>query len=65
MLAESPEEMLAMMQQMDAPVRELVQLTIDFGTAFAQKKREDGIIDFADMEHFALQTPGDERRGWK
>ena len=55
MLAESPEEMLAMMQQMDAPVRELVQLTIDFGKAFAEKKREDGIIDFADMEHFALQ----------
>lgn len=47
--------MLAMMQQMDAPVRELVQLTIDFGKAFAEKKREDGIIDFADMEHFALQ----------
>lgn len=23
--------------------------------AFAEKKREDGIIDFADMEHFALQ----------
>lgn len=55
MLAEPPEEMLAMMQQMDAPVRELVQLTIDFGKAFAEKKREDGIIDFADMEHFALQ----------
>jgi ATP-dependent helicase/nuclease subunit A len=55
MLAESPEDMLAMMQQMDAPVRELVQLTIDFGKAFAEKKREDGIIDFADMEHFALQ----------
>ncbi len=55
MLADPPEEMLAMMQQMDAPVRELVQLTIDFGKAFAEKKREDGIIDFADMEHFALQ----------
>ena len=55
MLAEPPEEMLAMMQQMDSPVRELVQLTIDFGKAFAEKKREDGIIDFADMEHFALQ----------
>lgn len=55
MLAEPPEEMLAMMQQMDAPVRELVQLTIDFGKAFAERKREDGIIDFADMEHFALQ----------
>lgn len=55
MLAEPPEEMLAMMQQMDVPVRELVQLTIDFGKAFAEKKREDGIIDFADMEHFALQ----------
>lgn len=38
MLAEPPEEMLAMMQQMDAPVRELVQLTIDFGKAICREK---------------------------
>ena len=56
MLAEPPEEMLAMMQQMDAPVRELVQLTIDFGKAFAEKKREDGIIDFA-RQQVARQVP--------
>ena len=35
-------------------VEELVKLTIDFIHAFAKRKKEDRVIDFNDMEHFAL-----------
>lgn len=52
---QSPEEMLHDIRQMASPVHELVQLTLDFAEAFAEKKREEGIIDFSDMEHFALE----------
>lgn len=50
-----PEEMLKDIQAMASPVHELVQLTVDFMDAFAMEKREEGLIDFNDMEHFALQ----------
>ena len=39
----------------DRAVRELVRLTLEFADRFAEVKRERHIIDFSDMEHFALQ----------
>ncbi|MCP1110701.1 helicase-exonuclease AddAB subunit AddA [Ohessyouella blattaphilus] len=35
-------------------VKEIVRLVLLFGERFAKRKRELGIIDFSDMEHFAL-----------
>lgn len=52
---QSGEEMLADIRAMAPAVSQLIQLTIDFGRAFADRKREDGILDFADMERFALE----------
>lgn len=52
---QSAQEMLLDIQAMAPVVRELVDLTIDFSRAFSERKREDGILDFADMEHFALE----------
>lgn len=52
---QNPEEMLLDIQAMAPAVRELVNLTLEFGRVFAEKKREEGILDFADMEHFALE----------
>lgn len=57
------EKMLDDMQQMAAPVAQLVKLTKEFSEAFSAKKREEGILDFADMEHFALQILVDHRDG--
>ncbi len=37
------------------PIQALVQLTLDFSEAFAAGKREQNLVDFADLEHFALQ----------
>lgn len=52
---QTAEEMLHDIQAMSSPVHELVQLTLDFANAYSERKREEGIIDFNDMEHFALE----------
>ncbi len=36
------------------PVEELIDLTGKFMEAFARKKRQKNLVDFSDMEHFAL-----------
>lgn len=60
---QSEEMMLEEMQSMAVPVNQLVKLTKEFSEAFSAKKREEGIVDFADMEHFALQILVDHRDG--
>jgi ATP-dependent helicase/nuclease subunit A len=37
------------------PVSMLVDLAVDFGRRFQEKKQEKHIIDFSDMEHYALK----------
>ncbi|MCI8770892.1 MAG: helicase-exonuclease AddAB subunit AddA [Lachnospiraceae bacterium] len=49
------EGMLSDMQKMAPAVQQLIELTMDFERAFAERKREEGIVDFADMERFALE----------
>ena len=49
------EEMFRDMEAMAEPVRQLLKLTMEFSEAFAQRKREDGVVDFSDIEHFALE----------
>lgn len=51
---QTPDEMLADIKAMYPLVNELVKLVRDFSDLFASRKREEGILDFADMEHFAL-----------
>ncbi|MCI5587701.1 MAG: UvrD-helicase domain-containing protein, partial [Lachnospiraceae bacterium] len=51
---QSPDEMLKDIKIMSPVIQQLVNLTIEFADVFAQKKRDDGILDFSDMEHFAL-----------
>lgn len=46
---------VSQMKLCDRAVRELCRLTLEFKTRFEEKKRERQVIDFADMEHFALQ----------
>ena len=42
------------MKLCDRAVKELCRLTLEFKSRFDQKKREKQLIDFSDMEHFAL-----------
>ena len=37
------------------PVEMLVELTREFNRKYGEKKREKNILDFTDMEHFALE----------
>lgn len=48
-------EMIAHVRELFEPVKELIRITKDFAKNFATAKRERGVIDFADMEHFALK----------
>lgn len=51
----SPENTLADMQVCQEVVEELVDLTLAFKERLDQTKRDKNIVDFSDMEHFALQ----------
>ena len=52
----APEDkMISDVRELFEPIKELVRITKDFAKKFADAKRERGIIDFADMEHFALK----------
>ncbi len=54
-LSSSPEQILQDLQFCAPQVDELVKLTSRFMEAFAEEKREKGIVDFSDLEHFALE----------
>ena len=51
---QSPEEMLNDIIIMSPYIEEFINLTKDFSRLFAEKKNKEGLLDFADMEHFAL-----------
>ncbi|WAA13035.1 helicase-exonuclease AddAB subunit AddA [Fervidibacillus halotolerans] len=53
-----PSTFLQDLQEMKQPVRTLVRLVRDFSAKFEQVKREKGIVDFSDLEHYALQILG-------
>ncbi len=48
------DKMISDVRGLFAPVKELIRVTKAFAKKFAAAKRERGIIDFNDMEHFAL-----------
>ena len=55
------------LQEAGEPVGVLIDLTLRFSEAFAEKKREKNLLDYSDLEHFALEIlihhteNGDER----
>lgn len=60
---QAPEDMLSDMEQMEPVIQELVDVTKAFMNAFADRKREEGLLDFNDMEHFALDILIDRSQG--
>ena len=48
-------KMLADLRELHEPIKELVRVTKVFAKKFSEAKRERGIIDFNDMEHFTLK----------
>ena len=51
----SEEEILEMIRYVREPIEMLIELTVQFMEQFGTAKREKNILDFTDMEHFALQ----------
>lgn len=47
--------MISDVRELHEPIKELIRVTKAFAKKFSDAKRERGIIDFADMEHFALK----------
>ena len=48
-------KMISDVRELFEPIKELIRVTKTFAEKFAEAKRERGIIDFNDMEHFALK----------
>jgi ATP-dependent helicase/nuclease subunit A len=59
----TPDEAAAKMRPADAPLRELVRLTVCFMTAYAAAKQDKNVIDFDDLEHFALRILAEKKDG--
>ena len=57
------EDMLKDLQSVSKVMEVLSELTIDFMEAFASKKEEKNLIDFNDLEHFALGILIEENQG--
>lgn len=51
----SAQQVLESLQRCSIPIAALIDVTLAFAKAFAAKKREKNLVDFADMEHFALE----------
>jgi len=52
---QSPEEMVKDIQEVGKVMQVLFDLTLEFMQDFSKKKEEKNIIDFNDLEHFALK----------
>jgi len=54
--SQSPEQQLEDLQKLAPVMSTLVQLVLDFGESFRQAKKNRGIVDFGDLEHYCLQV---------
>ncbi len=57
---ESVEELSMLLKQQEEPLKALVLLAREYGTRYAAAKKEKNIVDFGDLEHFALKILTDK-----
>jgi ATP-dependent helicase/nuclease subunit A len=55
LFSRKPESFLRDMEEMRPLLETLVQLVKDFSTRFEKVKREKGLVDYADLEHYCLE----------
>lgn len=55
------EEYLEDLQELYPLLKYLYQLVVDFGNLYGEKKSEKGIVDFNDLEHYALRILENEK----
>ncbi|QUG40834.1 helicase-exonuclease AddAB subunit AddA [Psychrobacillus sp. INOP01] len=51
----TPERLLGEMRLMAPQLQKLVELTIAYGERYTTAKNEKGLVDFSDLEHYALE----------
>ena len=61
--AQTAEEMTETLKKAAKPVGVLVDLTLAFQKAYQAKKKEKNVLDFADLEHYALKILVDHSDG--
>ncbi len=52
---ESVEELSMLLKQQEEPLKALILLAKEYGARYAEAKKEKNIVDFGDLEHFALK----------
>ncbi len=62
---QSPDEMLSDMKAVRDVMKVLIELTKEFAIDFAKKKEEKNLVDFSDLEHFALEILVEDKDGEK
>lgn len=60
---QSPEEMIEDIKKVQKPIKVLISLVHEFIDRLADAKEEGNLVDFADIEHFALQILVDHTDG--
>lgn len=60
LMSEEPYEMLENIDRTRAPLAELLRLTIDYHERYSREKRRKNLVDFADVEHYALKILSEE-----
>ncbi|MBQ4045204.1 MAG: UvrD-helicase domain-containing protein, partial [Lachnospiraceae bacterium] len=50
----APEDMLMIAQGLEKPMKVLLALAKDYGRIYLERKQEKNILDFSDIEHYAL-----------
>ncbi len=58
---QQPEQMVEDMKKIRPQADMLIDVTLDFLQAFSEKKREKNMLDFNDLEHFALKILVDDK----
>ena len=61
--ARKPSRLLDEIRLMAPMMHTLVELVIDFGKRYGEVKMDRGLVDFSDLEHFALQILATEKDG--
>lgn len=59
----TPERLLREIDQMKQPMETLVELVYQFGQQYEQLKIARGIVDFSDLEHYALTILSEQQNG--
>ena len=63
LFARSEQQLLRDIEEMYEPIRTLIRLVEDFHKTYERMKEEEAVLDFSDLEHYALQILSTDGHG--